>query len=251
MRVSKTHMLQETMNVSGPDRTQKIRVGVPKMPMSAGGAGQKPAGPKPTFTKVFRWRLPDGQKPEPATVEIVGTFTNWQKVPLLYDRVQGAWQVMLQHTRRQPHTSLYAAGGRKAGPRPALRRSGHSAGPVEEPYAHGHRPRPRHSGLKWTRLRCILAAMNHLVQARKVFDIELAALKAVRAQLDASFDRRGGNDRGRAGATRQNRRRRHRQIRQRRPENRRHAHQHRFRRASCSTAWTRCTATSASSTTAT
>jgi arabinose-5-phosphate isomerase len=30
--------------------------------------------------------------------------------------------------------------------------------------------------------------MQHLVQARKVFDIELAALKAVRAQLDAAFD---------------------------------------------------------------
>jgi arabinose-5-phosphate isomerase len=42
--------------------------------------------------------------------------------------------------------------------------------------------------LKWARLPCILAAMKHLVQARKVFDIELAALKAVRAHLDASFD---------------------------------------------------------------
>ncbi len=30
--------------------------------------------------------------------------------------------------------------------------------------------------------------MNHLAQARKVFDIELAALKRVRAQLDKSFD---------------------------------------------------------------
>lgn len=30
--------------------------------------------------------------------------------------------------------------------------------------------------------------MNHLAKARDVFDIELAALKAVRAQLDASFD---------------------------------------------------------------
>ena len=30
--------------------------------------------------------------------------------------------------------------------------------------------------------------MSHLGQARKVFDIELAALKAVRAQLDKSFD---------------------------------------------------------------
>ena len=31
--------------------------------------------------------------------------------------------------------------------------------------------------------------MKHLVQARKVFDIELAALKSVRAQLDKSFER--------------------------------------------------------------
>ena len=31
--------------------------------------------------------------------------------------------------------------------------------------------------------------MNHLAQARKVFDIELAALKAVRAQLDGAFAR--------------------------------------------------------------
>jgi arabinose-5-phosphate isomerase len=35
----------------------------------------------------------------------------------------------------------------------------------------------------------ILIAMSHLAQARKVFDIELAALKAVRAQLDSTFDR--------------------------------------------------------------
>lgn len=31
--------------------------------------------------------------------------------------------------------------------------------------------------------------MNHLARARKVFDIELAAIKAVRRQLDASFDK--------------------------------------------------------------
>ena len=31
-------------------------------------------------------------------------------------------------------------------------------------------------------------AMNHVTQARRVFDIELAALKAVRARLDASFN---------------------------------------------------------------
>jgi arabinose-5-phosphate isomerase len=43
--------------------------------------------------------------------------------------------------------------------------------------------------LKSKGIRRILTAMNHLAQARKVFDIELAALKAVRAQLDAAFAR--------------------------------------------------------------
>ncbi len=38
-----------------------------------------------------------------------------------------------------------------------------------------------------TRLPGHAGCVNHLVQARKVFDIELAALKAVRAQLDGAF----------------------------------------------------------------
>jgi arabinose-5-phosphate isomerase len=43
--------------------------------------------------------------------------------------------------------------------------------------------------LKSADVRRILTAMNHLAQARKVFDIELTALKAVRAQLDDAFGR--------------------------------------------------------------
>ena len=34
----------------------------------------------------------------------------------------------------------------------------------------------------------MLASMSHLARARQVFDVELAALKAVRAQLDGAFD---------------------------------------------------------------
>jgi hypothetical protein len=48
-----------------------------------------------TFTKVFRWRLPAGQTHKPATVEVVGTFTKWQKVPLAYDEAERAWHVTL------------------------------------------------------------------------------------------------------------------------------------------------------------
>ncbi len=50
-----------------------------------------------TFSKVFRWRLPDGMTTEPSTVEIVGSFTHWQRVPLVRDGVLDAWHVNLHH----------------------------------------------------------------------------------------------------------------------------------------------------------
>jgi hypothetical protein len=50
-----------------------------------------------TFSKVFRWRLPDGQTREPSTVEIVGSFNHWQKTPLVRDSVLDAWHVTMHH----------------------------------------------------------------------------------------------------------------------------------------------------------
>ncbi len=74
--------------------------GIPVTPQpvvrSAPG-GKAPAVPKPTYAKVFRWRLPEGRTQEPATVEIVGTFTNWLKVPLARDNKVDAWHVTIHH----------------------------------------------------------------------------------------------------------------------------------------------------------
>ena len=50
-----------------------------------------------TYSKVFRWRLPDGQTQAPASVEVVGSFTHWQKVALHRDSVLDAWHVTLHH----------------------------------------------------------------------------------------------------------------------------------------------------------
>jgi hypothetical protein len=50
-----------------------------------------------TFSKVFRWRLPDGQTHDPTMVEVVGSFTHWQKVPLIRDGALDAWHVTLHH----------------------------------------------------------------------------------------------------------------------------------------------------------
>ncbi len=50
-----------------------------------------------TFSKVFRWRMPDGQTREPAVVELVGSFTHWQKVPMQRDSALDAWHVTIHH----------------------------------------------------------------------------------------------------------------------------------------------------------
>lgn len=49
------------------------------------------------YSKIFRWRLPDGKTQEPSTVEIVGSFSHWQKVPMVRDSVLDAWHVTVHH----------------------------------------------------------------------------------------------------------------------------------------------------------
>jgi hypothetical protein len=50
---------------------------------------------KQIFSKVFRWRLPQGQVLEPATVEVVGSFTGWRKMPMLRDRAMNTWHTTI------------------------------------------------------------------------------------------------------------------------------------------------------------
>ena len=65
-----------------------------------------------TFSKVFRWRLPDGQTQAPATVEIAGSFTHWQKMPLTRGNALDGWQATLHHIpgNRTHHYMLLADG---------------------------------------------------------------------------------------------------------------------------------------------
>lgn len=60
-------------------------------------AGKSSAERGLTFTKIFRWRLPDGQTEAPSLVEVVGSFTHWQKVPLTRDSALDAWHATIHH----------------------------------------------------------------------------------------------------------------------------------------------------------
>jgi hypothetical protein len=49
------------------------------------------------FTKIFRWQTEKPGGPLPVRVEIAGSFTDWQKKPLKYDRANGIWQLTLEN----------------------------------------------------------------------------------------------------------------------------------------------------------
>jgi hypothetical protein len=85
-----------------PERPASVRP-----PASRSGAEQGQ-----TYTKVFRYRLPDGQTEEPQSVEVVGSFTHWQPVPLHRDGKVDAWHVSLHHIQgnRTHHYMLLVDG---------------------------------------------------------------------------------------------------------------------------------------------
>jgi hypothetical protein len=66
-------------------------------PSTASSPMRNQANRKQTYSKVFRWRLPDGHTQEPTSVEVVGSFTHWQRTPLTRDGKLDAWHVTLHH----------------------------------------------------------------------------------------------------------------------------------------------------------
>jgi hypothetical protein len=68
-----------------------------EIPSSPSGLARNPGDRKPSYSKVFRWRLPDGHDQDPATVEIVGSFTHWQRVPLMRDGKLDSWHGTIHH----------------------------------------------------------------------------------------------------------------------------------------------------------
>ena len=68
-----------------------------------------------TFSKVFRWRLPDGQTTPPRSVEVAGSFTEWEKVPLVRDGALDTWHVTLEQIpAHQTHHYMLLVDGKPA-----------------------------------------------------------------------------------------------------------------------------------------
>jgi hypothetical protein len=64
------------------------------------------AGNQSGFSKIFRWSVPPEETPQPTTVEVVGSFTDWRKVPLAYDKPTKTWTMTLTNIQGN-HTHRY------------------------------------------------------------------------------------------------------------------------------------------------
>ena len=51
----------------------------------------------PVYSKVFRYRLPEGEMREPKMVEVAGSFNRWQRVPLIHNGKLDGWHVTIHH----------------------------------------------------------------------------------------------------------------------------------------------------------
>jgi hypothetical protein len=68
-----------------------------ELPAGAAPYSRAHSGQGQTYSKVFRWRLPDGTTAEPRSVEVVGSFNHWQRVPLQRDGKLDSWHATIHH----------------------------------------------------------------------------------------------------------------------------------------------------------
>ena len=99
-------MLELLSDFFGLKAPQSCDLSVPKPFLNSSSLRKNFPGREQVFSKVFRWRLPEGHTREPVSVAVVGSFTHWQKVPLTRDSAHDAWQVKLNYIQNH-HTHHY------------------------------------------------------------------------------------------------------------------------------------------------
>jgi hypothetical protein len=90
-------MFQTIGTFFGRKPPQKTSPSFAEAPSSISPVSRASAGRQQTYTKIFRWRLPDGQTKEPALVQVVGSFNHWQPIELHRDGKLDSWHVMVHH----------------------------------------------------------------------------------------------------------------------------------------------------------
>ncbi len=72
----------------------------------------RPSGYQTGFSKVFRWPVEFGQKQQPKAVEVVGSFSEWRKVPLNYDPPSRTWFLIVNIQGNRTHRYVMLVDGK-------------------------------------------------------------------------------------------------------------------------------------------
>jgi 1,4-alpha-glucan branching enzyme len=68
-----------------------------------------------SFSKVFRWQSDPPGGPQPVSVAVVGSFNDWHKTPLQFDRANGIWQATLHDIPgNRTHSYMLLVNGKPA-----------------------------------------------------------------------------------------------------------------------------------------
>ena len=87
-----------------------VAAGHPRAPHLPLGHTKKAA----TFSKIFRWQQ-EAPGPMPVKVEVAGTFSQWQKLPLKYDRINRLWHLTAENIQgNRTHNYMLLVNGRPA-----------------------------------------------------------------------------------------------------------------------------------------
>jgi hypothetical protein len=99
---------QKPPQKGGPMFQEPLSGGVPSQQSSLNRGG-------PSYSKVFRWRLPDGQTEAPSSVEVIGSFNHWQRALMTRDSVLDAWHVTVHHIPgNRTHHYMFLVEGKPA-----------------------------------------------------------------------------------------------------------------------------------------
>lgn len=81
--------------------------------LTARSKNENEHGPK--FSKIFRWQPSNQNSPEPLSVELVGSFTDWHVVALKHDVITNTWQLALHGIPgNRTHRYMFLVNGESA-----------------------------------------------------------------------------------------------------------------------------------------
>ena len=84
-------------------------------PTRSVAAHKTAAANKPPFNKIFRWQPSDANALRVTSVEVVGSFSNWQPLPMSFDTLTNTWQVLVQGIPgNQTHRYMLLVNGQPA-----------------------------------------------------------------------------------------------------------------------------------------